>query len=283
MAHWFGSPDAEYIALYAHGGGYTQPLSEGQMEYYRRLVKDFNTPSQPKRLAVLLPAYTLAPEVRYPHQLRELAATLSYLLDDIKIAPSKVFLTGDSAGGGLVMSLLSHLLHPHPGVREIKLSAPLAGTFIFSPWVSFSTNSASYTRNANKDCLVPRNLRRWSAMYLDKSNADPETDPGPVTGDAYTDPLTNYASWWQGMHHVTSNVLVWGGGNEVFVDDFREFDRVFRKGWVEGGGEKGRVTYVETPLEMHIAPLIDSMNGGDKKNADRVLVEAWLKERMDTV
>lgn len=281
VAHWLGSPDAEHVVLYAHGGGYTQPASPGHLEYFYKLVQDMNAQPRPSSFAVVVLAYTLAPEARYPHQLREAAIMLSHLINDASKSPSKILLSGDSAGGGLVFSLLSHLLHPHPHVPEVKLSAPLAGAFLYSSWVSFRTDHDSFTRNAHIDVLVPNVLRRWSAMYMSKSNDDPETDPGPISGDSYSEPASNDPAWWHGMHRVVSNVLVWAGGDEVLVDGMRDFDRDFRKGWETGGGDAENVLFVEIPRGAHIGPILENMISKRKAN-DQMMIEEWLKARLDS-
>lgn len=110
-------------------------------------------------------------------------------------------IAGDSAGGGLALSLLSHLLHPHLDVQKVPLSVPLRGAFLLSPWVSFDTTDDSYTRNAEKDFLVPAVMRYWAGLHL--GTIEEEVDPGVVTGGTnYSELLLADASWWEGMHGV---------------------------------------------------------------------------------
>lgn len=82
----------------------------------------------------------------------------------------QIFIAGDSAGGNLTLSLLCHLLHPHPKVPEslhIKLSGPLAGALLISPWAKFkATEDASFKRNLHSD-MLPREISdRWGDAYL---------------------------------------------------------------------------------------------------------------------
>ncbi|KAF2711936.1 alpha/beta-hydrolase [Pleomassaria siparia CBS 279.74] len=141
-AHWIGSPDMQTVILYFHGGGYTQPATEGYYKYFTRLVDDLNATAGTKRVAVLVLAYQLAPEATYPTQLQEAATILSYLLTETARSPADIFITGDSAGGGLSLSLLSHILYPHPDVLRIELSVPLA---IMDVMVRGGTKSESQT------------------------------------------------------------------------------------------------------------------------------------------
>ncbi len=75
-------------------------------------------------------------------------------------------LAGDSAGGHMALSLISHLLHPHSDVPKIDLSEPLAGVILVSPWVTFRTDDDSVTRNMTSDYVTATAANRWSSSYL---------------------------------------------------------------------------------------------------------------------
>lgn len=281
VAHWIGSPDAEAVIVYCHGGGYVNPANEGTFRYLPRLVKDLNMDESETSISVLLLAYTLAPEAVYPTQLREAAVVIAHLVRDTGRSPSKIFVAGDSAGGNLVLSLLSHILHPHPDVLALKLECPLGGALLISPWVGFRTDYPSFSSNATLDLLAPLPLRKWSAMFLNKANAsDPESDPGPISGDAWAEACLNPSSWWDGMHKVVSDIFVWWGSYEVFVDPIRELESNFKAGWTSGGGALDRVMFLETPKEVHTAPIVDTVVGGAKKGDAQVLIEEWFKGRL---
>lgn len=118
---------------------------------------------------------------------------LSYLLNEAGKSPMNIMITSDSASGGLVLSLLSNLLHPHPDIPKLSTSMLLRAAFLYSPWVSFDTSLESYTKNAAKDTLVPDILRKWAGLYL--GTIDGETDPGVVVGgNTYSEPLLADAS-----------------------------------------------------------------------------------------
>ena len=144
------------------------------MQYLGRLAKDLNSgQGRTSTVSVLLLAYTLVPEARYPTQLNQAATALSYLLYDQKRDPSSIVIGGDSAGGNLALSLLSHILHPRPDTPRLTLTSPLRGALLISPWVNFSTKHSSYVRNAGKDSLVENMLRKWGAMYLGNDRRRP--------------------------------------------------------------------------------------------------------------
>jgi acetyl esterase/lipase len=252
------------------------------MLYFERLVKDMNAQLHGKSsISVLVLAYTLTPEAVFPTQLRQATNLLSYLISDQKRSPSSIMLTGDSAGGGLLLSLLSHLLHPRSDVPKVSLSAPLRGAFPYSPWVSFSTTSSSFARNLEKDTLEPSMLRKWACFYLGTITTDAEAPIAHVVNDdVYAEPLLADPPWWQGLHKVVEEVLVWTGSDEIFVDGIREYGTKLKEGWRAGGGHDGGVQVVEGKREPHIGPLMDVMLQSGKKEESQILIEEWLLGRL---
>jgi acetyl esterase/lipase len=99
-------------------------------------------------------AYILAPEGVNPTQLRQAAAALTHLIDETDRSPANIFVSGDSAGGNLGLSLLSHILHPHPDVQDVKLDAPLGGALRYSPWTGFNSTYPSF-ENGELDMMSP--------------------------------------------------------------------------------------------------------------------------------
>jgi acetyl esterase/lipase len=279
-AHWIGSPDAEKVVLYLHGGGYTQPASPGYFGYTNRLVKDLNGQTGSHSIAVLFLAYTLAPEATHPTQLREAATILSHLITKTGRSPSDVLLSGDSAGANLVVAVPSHILHPHPEVLAVNLQQPLLGAMLYSPWVGFNTNYPSFD-NEPFDIVAPLSLRKWSAMFLSKANSvDAEVDPGPVSGDAYTEACLNDPAWWHGTHDVVGDMFVSYGGYEVLADHIRIWKNQLTTGWIEGSGDASRVAFLEVLKEAHVAPIFEFMAGSSKKSDTQVAIEKWYRLRL---
>ncbi|KAL1612264.1 hypothetical protein SLS60_000488 [Paraconiothyrium brasiliense] len=272
-AHWIGDPDADIVVLYFHGGGYTQAGTEGYLRYWTRIVDELN--SDVKSIAVLQLAYSLAPEARYPRQLQEAAAVLAHLITSGR-GSSDIILAGDSAGGNLVLGLLSYVLHPHPGLNVLKIEGRLRGALLISPWVTFGQDHESFKRNYQTDIMAPRMLRRYAGMYLSRS-ADPEADPGRVQGGTYTEPLINEASWWNGLDGVVSCVLVWYGENEVFADAIAEFEAIFREGWRKGAAEVDHIVFVRSPGRAHIEPIMGYMLEPGTKGEHQIVIEEWFR------
>jgi acetyl esterase/lipase len=285
--HWLGTPDAEAVILYFHGGAYTQPASAGHFAYLSQLVQDLNSPTgnsvksncRYRSLSILVLAYSLAPEATHPTQLAQASAVLSHLTKTR--SASSIFLSGDSAGGNLALGLLTHVLHPHPAATVVKLKEPLAGVLVYSPWAGFSTRYKSYESNETLDMLAPVALRKWSAMFLGQvSPKDAEADPGHVSGDEWTDVVRNDAEWWEGLHSVVDGVFVAYGGNEVLRDPIRELEGKVRSGWVDGGGEGERIVFLEARGEAHVQPIVDFMTPGKGKSETQRATEEWYMARL---
>lgn len=260
------------------GGGYTQPCQYGYFHYLNRLVKDMNADKNTtKSISVLLPAYTLVPEAHYPMQLNEAATVLSYLISGKKRSPANIVIGGDSAGGNLALSLLSHILHPRPDTPRVELTTPLRGALLYSPWVCFSTEHDSYVRNGGKDTLIDSMLRSWGSMYLGLSK-DGEVPRKDVETDNYNEPLRNDSAWWQNIHRVVGKSFIWMGKDEVFVDGLREFAGIFEQGWNAGGGNPAAFDVYEAADQPHIGPIMDVLMENPKKYQSQLAIEDWLRK-----
>jgi acetyl esterase/lipase len=110
--------------LYLHGGGYIA----GSVASYRGWVSHF---AQLTKLPFVAIDYRLAPEHPFPHALVDGLSTYLSLVNDHGISPQDITLMGDSAGGGLAISmalwLREHSYHYSPG----KVVA-------ISPWVFYN-------------------------------------------------------------------------------------------------------------------------------------------------
>lgn len=157
-------PDAgaDSAILYFHGGGYITGSPRTHLPMIGHLAH---------RCAVraVLPRYRLAPEAPFPAAFEDAVAVWRGLRDH-GLAPDAILLGGDSAGGGLALALLAHVLAE--GERP-------AGLFAFSPWTDLTLTGASMSENAEKDPLLPvervADLCAWVAPGADL--ADPRLSP----------------------------------------------------------------------------------------------------------
>lgn len=127
------------IILFLHGGGYIA----GSLDSHRHLAGAIANAAQGKALSL---EYRLAPEHPYPAALEDALAGYKFL--SVTADTSKVFLAGDSAGGGLVMSLLLSL-------RDLGMPMP-AGAVLLSPWVDHDGRGASISSKSHLDPAISR-------------------------------------------------------------------------------------------------------------------------------
>lgn len=165
-AQWVSAPGAAVnrAILYFHGGGF----QVGSVVSHRELMAHLSAASQCRVLGV---DYRLAPEHRYPAALDDAWATFQWLLGQ-GFAPHHIALAGDSAGGGLALSLLLRL-------REASQPLPAAAV-LMSAWTDLTASGASYGTRADTDPIHQRPMIVAMARnYLGKEGnaADPLVSP----------------------------------------------------------------------------------------------------------
>ena len=202
-AEWMvppGAMDARVI-LYLHGGGYVI----GSPTDYRALVPRIAHVAEARALVL---DYRLAPEHPFPAAVDDAVAAYRWLLAQ-EVAPDRIALAGDSAGGGLTIAALV-------AIRDAELPRPAAGVAI-SPWVDLEATGASMETNAAADPLVQKELLlNMAAAYL------PDQDPH----SALAAPL--YAEL-AGLPPLLLQV----GGAETLLDDTRRLAERARAAGVE--------------------------------------------------
>src|SRR5215510_2763032 len=141
-AEWLRPPSASggRVILYLHGGGYMI----GSPRSHRHLAAAI---AHAAGTQALLLDYRLAPEHPFPAALDDALAAYQWLLGH-GIAPGRIVVAGDSAGGGLTVATLLAL-------RDRGLPRPAGGVCI-SPWVDLTGSGASYATKASADPIVTR-------------------------------------------------------------------------------------------------------------------------------
>jgi acetyl esterase/lipase len=144
--------------LYLHGGAYLF----GSVDEYLDLVARVARAARVRAVAL---EYRLAPEHPFPAALEDAVAAYRALLAS-GVAPEKLVVAGDSAGGGLTASLLVAL-------RDAGAALP-ARAVLIGPWVDMAARGGSLASNEPYDVFAPEMIVRWSREVL--AGADP-TDP----------------------------------------------------------------------------------------------------------
>lgn len=137
------------VMLYVHGGAYFfGSVDEHRYQMQRHARK--------LRARVFAPRYRLAPQFPFPCGLQDCLAAYLHLLTVQE--PSDIILAGDSAGGGMVVSMLVTL-------RDRGLPLP-AGAVLISPWVDL-THSFPSVDGSNEFDYIPAHgfMQRPSASW----------------------------------------------------------------------------------------------------------------------
>lgn len=248
-----GSLAAEYVVLYLHGGGWSMPANTGHFEFAAKTMRKADECG--KSLCFAFVQYGLAPANQYPSQLSQCVEVLQYTLQTLGQDPSKIILVGDSAGGTLVMSMISHLLHPHPEVSPVKLATPLKAAALFSPWINIEMTGSSVLQNQIQDPVSPEVMRSWGENYLGSS---------PL--DYYNQPILAPAQWWHGM--PVEQLLITGASREMLVDDLVTFTGTIKK-------VHKSTTVFFAPDDFHAQPVIGPEMGIGEGQQGPVIRE-WI-------
>ncbi len=188
-AEWLRPPSAEAgrVVLYLHGGGYVI----GSPRSHRHLAAAIAGAAGASALSL---DYRRAPEDPFPAAVDDAAACYHWLLEQ-GIAPGRIVIAGDSAGGGLTVATLVAL-------KDARVPLPAGGVCI-SPWVDLTFSGASYETKSAVDPIVRRpGIDEMARAYLGKT--DPRT---PLASPVFAD--------LRGLPPLLIHV----GSDEVLLDD----------------------------------------------------------------
>jgi len=178
--------DAARRMLYLHGGAFTIGSAHGYRGFWSTLARACHAGG----VAI---DYRLAPEHEFPAAVDDCLAAYRGLLDD-GVDPASVAVVGDSAGGGLVVSLMV-------AARDAGLPMPGAGVCL-SPWSDLTCSGETFEGNVPADVsLKSHELRAMAARYA---------------GDRLTEPLVSPV--FADLHGLPP-LLIHVGSVELLLDD----------------------------------------------------------------
>lgn len=188
--YWFTPPNpaTNQLLIYLHGGVYAL----GSIRSHESMVSHV---AYQLKTTLLFVEYALAPERPYPAANNDVLAVYTALLSDYP--GYKIGFIGDSAGGGLIISVVSDMLK-----RQLRLPNAVA---MISPWINLLGNNPSYDSNRASDPVLNKEIITGATKtYL--SGAAIET----------VNPASVYLSTFP-------PVLVVVGSGEVLLDDSVDF------------------------------------------------------------
>src|SRR6267142_6949135 len=207
---WVEDPKAgDLVLLYLHGGGYIGCSAQT----HRPITAGFALHG----FRVYAPDYRLAPENRFPAALDDAVAAYRALLD-VCHEPQQIAVAGESAGGGLALSLMLAL-------RAAGVPLPACAA-VFSPWTDLAATGESIRTNANRCAMFSgTDIAPTARYYLG------DTDPRhPLASPLYAD-LADLPP-----------LLIHVGEDEVLRDDSTRL------------AERARAAGV--PIELKIWPVV---------------------------
>lgn len=199
---WIGplGVEPDRVVLFFHGGGHALGSPATHRPLAARLARTAGA-------RCFSPHYRLAPEHPFPADVDDCFAVYRALLDD-GIAPEKLVLGGDSAGGGLTLTTL--LL-----ARDAGLPLP-AGAFVLSPWVDLECRGSSIDAHAPFDYLSRASLTHFVELYL--CGVDPRS---PLASPLHAD------------LRALPPMLIHAGGVETLLDEGRELARLAERAGID--------------------------------------------------
>ena len=207
---WVEGPNSgEVVLLYLHGGGYFGCSAET----HRPVTVAFAR----QGFRVFAPDYRLAPENKFPVAVDDAVAVYRALLS-AEHSPQNIVVSGESAGGGLALSLMLAL-------RAAGVPLPACAA-VFSPWTDLAATGDSIRTNAGR-----------CAMF---SGADIAPSARYYLGD--TDPRNPLASPLYADLSGLPPLLIHVGADEVLLDDSTRL------------AESARASGV--PVELKIWPVV---------------------------
>jgi epsilon-lactone hydrolase len=170
-AAWIVPPGLETsrVILYLHGGSY----NAGSINSHLPLTSNIALAAKARVLAI---DYRLAPEHPFPAAVDDAVAVYRWLLKQ-PVEPNRIVVAGDSAGGGLVLSLLLSL-------HQLGLPQPAAGVCL-SPWTDLTCSGESFAANEKADFMIKRAPGLESAKIY-AGGADLRA---PLISPLYADPV----------------------------------------------------------------------------------------------
>jgi acetyl esterase/lipase len=157
-----GRSRPERTVIHFHGGGYCVGSALEARVWAAHL-------SAQAACRVVVPEYRLAPEHPYPAALDDARDVMKALSSEV--SPDSVVVSGDSAGGGLALSVVLAL-------RDEGGKLP-AGCILLSPWLDLGLDRRAVPELVRRDVLLsPRWLEACAIAYTDPSNwAYPAVSP----------------------------------------------------------------------------------------------------------
>jgi acetyl esterase/lipase len=237
------------VVLHFHGGAYVigdcRPAESGY-------AAEVLTKQVGKTLMV---SYRLAsnPGGRFPAALQDAVSAFEYLLS-LGVEHSDIVVSGDSAGGNLVIALLRHL-------ATTDAPGP-AAALLWSPWTdlvgSLEPETMIYSPKRFTDYVTP-NFADWGAHALCPKDAPVRMDDGWIS---------------PASHPFRSKTPIWiqGSGQEVLFKQIAEFANTMKR--IAGN----KISFHVEEVATHDIILVGNLTGFEEEAENSARVAAkWME------
>jgi epsilon-lactone hydrolase len=209
--------DPSRVLMFFHGGGYCS----GSILSHRRLVTEAGRAAGVRTLAI---GYRLAPEHPFPAAYDDALTAWRFLRDE-NISAADIAISGDSAGAGLTVALITRLRDAH---EELPSCA-----WLISPWTDLTMSGSTLLSKEAVDPLIHKQyLNELADGYLSAGIDRKDPRVSPLFADLKGVPPT----------------LIQVGSAETLLDDATRFAAV-------AGAADVRVTLEIWPQMIHAWPL----------------------------
>ncbi|SJL16529.1 uncharacterized protein ARMOST_20055 [Armillaria ostoyae] len=247
---WVGPKNPKRVNIFLHGGAFLVHAPAEGYPFWRWMQGQLKNRGLDVGLCAL--SYALHPEGDYPLPLRQLVVMLNHLIAS-GVPPEGITMVGESAGSNLILMLLSHMLHPIPGVEPLILppGTKLGGGYLLSPWISVGGTDVpnSFEENNHTDITSADTLREWGAPVLKAV---------PQSQIPYMEASHAPQGWFDGAENLINKLLITVGEFEPLRDSIVTLYEKHFKAW-----PKDRVTYCYQPGGNHNDPYYDFFWGAN--------------------
>ncbi|MBO9533858.1 MAG: alpha/beta hydrolase [Solirubrobacteraceae bacterium] len=163
-AEWLTLPESRkgHVLLYFHGGAYLRGSTDTHIGALSRFMRA-------ARVEACSVDYRMEPQHRFPAWVEDAVDAYRDLIEVRGIAPGRIAIAGDSAGGGVAMALLQQ-------ITALELPQPACAAVI-SPWDDLTCSGPSHAANVDADAMFGPGLIEHTAEWLAAQAGVERDDP----------------------------------------------------------------------------------------------------------
>lgn len=190
----YNEESSKCILIYIHGGSYVDKPLKIQLEFMKKVAKMINA-------ELIVPIYKTLPNGNYKIFFEEIIDLYKSLLKRNK----KMYLIGDSAGGGAVLSF--NMLLVKEGINKIE------ATILLSPWLDMTLENPEILDKEKKDVVCSIEGNRFFGEKWADDICTKDFRVSPIYGD-----MTGL-----------NNLFFSCGGNEICQPDCLKLSQLLQK------------------------------------------------------